>query len=79
MVVLLTAGEMLAVPVAQDLCFGVLSSAGGTAVLIGSTVVGALLDPAVAAPAVPWLVLASVPAVSAVIIGLLARRGSLTP
>jgi hypothetical protein len=47
-------------------------------VLVGSTVVGALLDPAVAAPAVPWLVLAGVPTVSAVIIGLLARRGSLT-
>lgn len=90
MVVLLTAGEMLAVPVAQDLVprlagerrlgvyFGVLSSAGGIAVLVGSTVVGALLDPVVAAPAVPWLVLAGVPAVSAVIIGVLARRGSLT-
>jgi MFS family permease len=90
MVVLLTAGEMLAVPVAQDLVprlagerrlgvyFGVLSSAGGIAVLIGSTAVGALLDPAVAAPAVPWLVLAGVPAVSALLIGLLARRGSLS-
>lgn len=89
MVVLLTAGQMLAVPVAQDLVprlagerrlgvyFGVLSSAGGVAVLVGSTVVGALLDPAVAAPAVPWLVLAGVPAVSALIIGLLARRGAL--
>jgi hypothetical protein len=89
MVVLLTAGEMLAVPVAQDLVprlagerrlgvyFGVLSSAGGLAVLGGSTVVGALLDPAVAAPAVPWLVLAAVPAASALVIGLLARRGSL--
>ena len=53
MVVLLTAGEMLAVPVAQDLVprlagerrlgvyFGVSSSAGGIAVLIGSTAVGA--------------------------------------
>jgi MFS family permease len=89
MVALLTAGEMLTVPVAQDLVprlagerrlgvyFGVLSSAGGLAVLVGSTAVGALLDPAVAAPAVPWLVLAGVPIVSAVIIGLLARRGSL--
>jgi MFS family permease len=90
MVVLLTAGEMLAVPVAQDLVprlagerrlgvyFGVLSSAGGLVVLVGSTAVGALLDPAVAAPAVLWLVLAGVPAVSALIIGLLARRGSLS-
>ncbi len=90
MVVLLTAGEMLAVPVAQDLVprlagerrlgvhFGVLSSAGGLAVLAGSTVVGALLDPAVAPPAVPWLVLAAVPVVSALSIGLLAGRGALT-
>jgi hypothetical protein len=41
-------------------------------------VVGALLDPAVAPPAVPWLVLAAVPVVSALSIGLLARRGALT-
>ena len=42
-----------------------------------SSRLGALLDPAVATPAAPWLVLTAVPAVSAVIIGLLARRGSL--
>ncbi|GAA0895190.1 MFS transporter [Pseudonocardia zijingensis] len=89
MVALLTAGQMLAVPMAQDLVprlagerrlgvhYGVLSSAGGVAVLAGSTVVGALLDPAVAAPVVPWLVLAAVPAASAVVIGLLARCGAL--
>lgn len=88
-VVLLTAGQMLAGPVAQALVpvlaaerrlgayFGVLASAGGVAVLVGSTVVGALLDPATAPPVVPWLVLAVVPVVSAGVIGLLARRGAL--
>ncbi|MHA6796239.1 MFS transporter [Pseudonocardia bannensis] len=88
LVVLLTAGQMLAGPIAQDLVprlagerrlgayFGVLSSAGGLAVLLGSTGVGALLDPVVAAPVVPWLVLALVPAASALVIGRLARRGS---
>jgi hypothetical protein len=39
-----------------------------------STTPQALLDPAVAAPAVPWLVSTA----SAVIIGMPARRGSLT-
>jgi MFS family permease len=89
MVVLLTAGQMLAGPIAQDLVprlaggrrlgayFGVLSSAGGLAVLVGSTGTGALLDPAVAPPVVPWLVLAAVPATSALVIALLARRGML--
>lgn len=88
-VVLLTAGQMLAGPVAQALVpvlagerrlgayFGVLASAGGVAVLVGSTVVGALLDPATAPPLVPWLVLAAVPVCSAVVIGSLARRGAL--
>jgi MFS family permease len=89
-VVLLTAGQMLAVPIAQDLVprlagerrlgayFGVLSSAGGIAVLLGSTAVGALLDPAVGPPVVPWLVMAAVPVLSAVTIALLARRGALS-
>ncbi|WP_338051912.1 MFS transporter [Pseudonocardia acidicola] len=89
LVVLLTGGQMLAVPIAQDLVprlagerrlgahFGVLSSAGGLAVLVGSTAVGVLLDPTVAAPVVPWLVLAVVPTASAVVIGMLARRGVL--
>ncbi|GAA4694542.1 MFS transporter [Pseudonocardia yuanmonensis] len=88
-VVLLTAGQMLAVPIAQDLVprlaaerrlgahFGVLSSAGGLAVLVGSTGAGALLDPAVAPPVVAWVVLAAVPLLSAVVIGRLARRGAL--
>lgn len=89
MVVLLTAGEMLAVPVAQSLVpqlagerrlgayFGVLASFGGLMVLIGSTAVGALLDPAVPA-AVPFLVLAAVPLAGAAVLGTLARRGRLT-
>ncbi|MDX6364763.1 MAG: hypothetical protein QOC85_3784 [Streptomyces sp.] len=88
-VALLTAGQMLAVPMAQDLVprlagerrlgayFGVLSSAGGIAVLLGSTAVGALLDPAVAPPVVPWLVLTAVPLLSAGTIAALARRGTL--
>ena len=87
--VLLTLGEMLAVPVAQALVprlagerrlgahFGLLSSAGGVAVLIGSTAVGALLDPAVPA-AVPFLVLAGVPVLGALVLGALARRGALS-
>ncbi|MEU7812565.1 MFS transporter [Pseudonocardia sp. NPDC049154] len=88
-VVLLTAGQMLAVPIAQDLVprlagerrlgayFGVLSSAGGLAVLVGSTGAGALLDPSVAPPVVGWVVLAAVPLLSALVIGRLARRGAL--
>lgn len=87
-VVLLTSGQMLAVPIAQDLVprlagerrlgayFGVLSSAGGIAVLVGSTAVGALLD---GPPLVPWLVLAVVPLVSAVVVGRLLRRAPAAP
>jgi len=87
-VVLLTAGQMLAVPIAQDLVprlagerrlgayFGVLSSAGGLAVLVGSAGVGALLDPAVAPPVVAWVVLAAVPLLGATVIGVQARRAA---
>ncbi|ALE75638.1 membrane protein [Pseudonocardia sp. EC080610-09] len=90
MVLLLTVGEMLAVPVAQDLVprlagerrlgahFGVLASFGGLMVLIGSTVVGALLDPSVPA-AVPFVVLAAIPLAGAAVLGTLARRGGLAP
>ncbi|GAA4541409.1 MFS transporter [Pseudonocardia xishanensis] len=90
-VVLLTAGQMLAVPIAQDLVprlagerrlgayFGVVASAGGVAVLVGSTVVGALLDPAVAPPVVAWSVLAAVPLLGAAVIGLQARRTAARP
>jgi MFS family permease len=90
MVLLLTFGEMLAVPVAQDLVprlagerrlgahFGVLASFGGLMVLVGSTVVGSLLDPSVP-PALPFLVLTAVPLAGAVVLGTLARRGGLAP
>ncbi|SDP58321.1 Major Facilitator Superfamily protein [Klenkia soli] len=86
---LLYLGQMVAVPVAQDLVprlagerrlgahFGVLASAEGLAVLVGSTGVGALLDLAAVpqpAAAVPWLVLAALPAASAVGLWLLTRR-----
>jgi MFS family permease len=89
MVVLLCTGQMIAVPVAQDLVprlagehrlgahFGFLASAGGLAVLVGSTGVGALLDRADTArpaAAVPWAVLAAYPAASAAGLWLLARR-----
>ncbi len=89
-VVLLTFGEMVVVPIAQDLVprlagerrlgayFGVLSSAGGLVVLVGSTVAGTLLDPAVAPPVVAWSALAAVPAAGALAIGLLSRRGALS-
>jgi MFS family permease len=90
LVVLLTVGQMLAVPLAQDLVprltgnrrlgtsFGVLSSVGGVAVLVGSTATGALLDLAGGpAGAVPWLALAAVPLAGAAVLALLARRGGL--
>ncbi|MFC7327146.1 MFS transporter [Marinactinospora rubrisoli] len=88
-VVLLTLGQMLAVPVAQDLVprlagerrlgahFGFLSSAGGLAVLAGSTVAGGLLDAArVPAPeaALPWALLAALPAAGGLTLWLLSRR-----
>lgn len=90
-VVLLTFGQMLAVPVAQDLVpqlaggrnlgsyYGFLSSAGGLAVLVGSGVAGGLLDlaasPGPSAP-VPWSVLALLPAVGGLTLLVLARRYS---
>lgn len=86
MVVLLTAGQMLAVPLAQDLVprlagerrlgtyFGVLASVGGVVVLVGSTAVGGLLD--LGGP-LPWLVIAAVPLAGAAVLATLARRGSL--
>ena len=90
MVVLLTAGQMIAIPMAQDLVprlagerhlgayFGVLSSVGGLAVLVGSSAVGILLDPAVAPPVVPWLALTAVPVAGVLVITLLHRRGALS-
>ncbi|MFI5673993.1 MDR family MFS transporter [Streptomyces cellulosae] len=81
-VVLLTLGQMLIAPVARawvpdlaedgrlGLYTGALSSVSGLIVLAGSSVTGLLLDSGLPA-AVPWLVLAALPAAA---IGLLPRR-----
>ncbi|WP_082126541.1 MDR family MFS transporter [Allosalinactinospora lopnorensis] len=89
LVTFLTFGQMLAVPVAQDLVprlageqrlgshFGFLSSMGGLAVLAGSTGVGALLDRA-STPgpdaALPWMVMAVLPAMGGIVLWVIARR-----
>ncbi|MFJ1651353.1 MDR family MFS transporter [Streptomyces sp. NPDC088337] len=74
-VVLLTLGQMLIVPAARawvpdlaeegriGLYTGALSSVSGLIVLIGSSATGSLLDMGLS-PAVPWLVLAAVPALA---------------
>ncbi|RZU23588.1 MFS transporter [Streptomyces sp. BK239] len=74
-VVLLTLGQMLVAPAARawvpdlagegrlGLYTGALSSVSGLIVLAGSAATGALLDAGLP-PAVPWLVLAAVPAVA---------------
>lgn len=83
LVVLLTAGQMLATPVAADVAgrlagerrlgayYGVLSAAGGLAVLLGSTLTGALLDATPPSSPLPWAVLAAVPLLSAAALRLL--------
>lgn len=97
MVVLLHVGQMLVLPTARDLVadlaqghmlgtyLGFLSTAGGVAVLIGSTGAGQLLDLALVpqpAAAVPWLALATLPAISTLLVASfchrhgLARRGT---
>lgn len=85
LVMLLTTGQMLAVPFAKDLVprladnrhlgahFGMLASMGGVAVLLGSTATGQLFDRWPSSP-IPWLFLAAVPAVCAVALGLLFRH-----
>lgn len=85
LVVLLTLGQMLAVPFAQELVpllagerrlgahFGFLSSVGGVAVLIGSTASGAVLG----LGPVAWLLLALVPLGGAVVLAVLVSRGVL--
>ena len=88
-VVLLTLGQMVVVPLAQDAVgrlagerrlgayFGVLSSAGGLAVLIGSSALGSLYDAARTsgpAAALPWAVTALLPALSALLLVGLVRR-----
>ncbi|TCP54275.1 putative MFS family arabinose efflux permease [Tamaricihabitans halophyticus] len=89
LVVLLTLGQMAAVPVAQDAVarlageqrlgahFGVLHTAGGVAVLLGSSALGSLLDGArTSGPAavLPWALTAALPAISAVVLIWLTRR-----
>jgi MFS family permease len=81
-VVLLTLGQMLVVPAARawvpdladegrlGLYTGAIFSVSGLIVLVGSAATGSLLDTALP-PAVPWLVLAAIPALS---VALLPRR-----
>ncbi|MEV3967355.1 MFS transporter [Streptomyces sp. NPDC050698] len=81
-VILLTVGQMLVVPAARawvpdlaeegrlGLYMGALSSVSGLIVLAGSAATGSLLDLGLP-PAVPWLVLAAVPALA---VFLLPRR-----
>ena len=94
LVVLLTAGQVLAVPFGQELVarlagerrlgtyYGALASAGGVAVLLGSVATG-LLVPLLGrdgpAGAAPFLVVALVPFAGAVLLASLARRGRLDP
>jgi MFS family permease len=75
---------MLAVPQAKELVpalagerrlgtyFGVLASAGGVAVLVGSTASGALLEHG----RVAWIVLALLPLAGACVLTALARLGA---
>ncbi|MFJ7335671.1 MDR family MFS transporter [Streptomyces sp. NPDC101116] len=82
-VILLTVGQMLVVPAARawvpdlaeegrlGLYTGALSSVSGLIVLAGSAATGLLLDTGLPA-ALPWLVLAAVPALA---VALLPRRG----
>lgn len=86
-IVLLTLGQMLVVPAARawvpdlaedgriGLYTGALSSVSGLIVLIGSSATGSLLDLGLPA-AVPWLLLAAVPALA---VGLLPRHGPASP
>jgi MFS family permease len=81
--VLLTAGQMFTTPVARDVAarlaaerrlgayYGVISAAGGLAVLIGSTATGALMDTAPPSSPLPWAILAAVPLLSAAALWLL--------
>nr|WP_309225701.1 MFS transporter [Quadrisphaera sp. INWT6] len=93
LVVLVAAGQMLLVPVGRDVVaalspasdlgarYGLVSTCGGAAVLLSSWLVGSVVD--VAAPdgparALPWLVLALVPAASALLL-VAVRRHLVTP
>ncbi|WP_435613097.1 MDR family MFS transporter [Streptomyces sp. bgisy159] len=84
-VVLLTLGQMLVVPAARawvpdlapegrlGLYTGALSSVSGLIVLIGGSATGSLLDLGLP-PAVPWLVLAMVPALAVALVPRRPRR-----
>lgn len=90
MVLIMHIGEMLAVPIAKDLigklnhdrnlgsAYGILNSAGGVAVLLGSIGIGATLDwaetPSLAAT-IPWLIMTVLLTASAV--GLVRMREQL--
>lgn len=88
-VVLLTLGQMLVAPVARawvpdlaeegrlGLYTGALSSVSGIIVLIGSSASGTLLDSGLPA-AVPWLVLAAVPAAAIALLPRAEAAGDLT-
>lgn len=94
LVVLVAAGQVLLVPVGRDVVaalspaadlgarYGLVSTCGGVAVLLGSWGVGSVVD--VAAPdgparALPWLVLALVPAASALLVVLVRRHLVIPP
>ncbi|TKV56911.1 MFS transporter [Nakamurella flava] len=89
-VVLLTLGQMTVVPVAMDQVgrfagnqpsgawYGLLATAGGVAVLLGSFVVGPFLDHArqpVVGAGTAWWLMALFPALSAVVMAVLFRTG----
>ncbi|MDI6101685.1 MFS transporter [Actinoplanes sp. NEAU-A12] len=77
LVVLLTAGQMFATPIAADVTgrfagerrlgayYGVVAAAGGLAVLFGSTLTGALMDTVQTSSPLPWTIVAAVPLLSA--------------
>jgi hypothetical protein len=85
-VVLLIFGQMLVVPFAMELVpmlagdrrlgahFGVLASAGGVAVLVGSTASGALLGQG----RIAWVVLGLLPLAGACVMAIAARRRAST-
>lgn len=89
MVILLTLGKMLVVPVGMDLvpCFagkrslgahyGALASVGGVAVLAGNFLLGNQLDLALtpsAEAAVPWMMMAAFPLCSAIVMAVICRK-----
>lgn len=89
LVLLVTVGQVLVLPVARDVVahlaggahlgthYGLLSTAGGVGVLLGNAVIGLVLeagDASGAPGALSWLVVAAVPVLSAVLVLGLGRR-----